>query len=119
MRVLGYYLSLRREENKKTTYPATFQRLYSSGTYANLNNIDNQLDNSPYYGMNLLTGEFADYRMTSAEYAAHVVDTYKALEDSIAQSNLSPLKKEMKLLALRQDAFSAMAQGNYLREHNY
>ena len=57
--------------------------------------------------------------MTSAEYAAHVVDTYKALEDSIAQSNLSPLKKEMKLLALRQDAFSAMAQGNYLREHNY
>ena len=119
MRVLGYYLSLRREEKKKTTYPATFQRLYSSGTYANLNNIDNQLDNSPYYGMNLLTGEFADYRMTSAEYAAHVVDTYKALEDSIAQSNLSPLKKEMKLLALRQDAFSAMAQGNYLREHNY
>ena len=119
MRVLGYYLSLRREEKKKTTYPATFQRLYSSGTYANLNNIDNQLDNSPYYGMNLLTGEFADYRMTSAEYAAHVVDTYKTLEDSIARSNLSPLKKEMKLLALRQDALSAMAQGNYLREHNY
>lgn len=25
----------------------------------------------------------------------------------------------MKLLALRQDALSAMAQGNYLREHNY
>ena len=25
----------------------------------------------------------------------------------------------MKLLALRQDAFSAMAQGDYLREHNY
>ena len=119
MRALGYYLSLRREEKKKTTYPAPFQRLYSSGTYANLNNIDNQLDNSPYYGMDLFTGEFADYRMTSAEYAAHVVDTYKTLEDSIARSNLSPLKKEMKLLALRQDALSAMAQGNYLREHNY
>ena len=69
--------------------------------------------------MDLFTGEFADYRMTSAEYAAHVVDTYKTLEDSIARSNLSPLKKEMKLLALRQDALSAMAQGNYLREHNY
>lgn len=119
MRTIGYYLSLRREEKKKITYPASFQRLYSSGTYANLNNIDNQLDNSPYYGMNLLTGEFADYRMTSAEYAAHVVDTYKALADSIARSNFSLLKKEMKLLALRQDAFSAMAQGDYLREHNY
>lgn len=115
----GYYLSLRREEKKKITYPAPFQRLYSSGTYANLNNVDNQLDNSPYYSMNSLTGEFADYHMTSAEYAAHVVDTYKALADSIARSNFSLLKKEMKLLALRQDAFSAMAQGDYLREHNY
>ena len=119
MHSIGYYLSLRREEKKKITYPAPFQRLYSSGTYANLNNVDNQLDNSPYYGMNSLTGEFADYHMTSAEYAAHVVDTYKALVDSIARSNFSLLKKEMKLLALRQDAFSAMAQGDYLREHNY
>lgn len=119
MHSIGYYLSLRREEKKKITYPAPFQRLYSSGTYANLNNVDNQLDNSPYYGMNSLTGEFADYHMTSAEYAAHVVDTYKALADSIARSNFPLLKKEMKLLALRQDAFSAMAQGDYLREHNY
>lgn len=119
MHSIGYYLSLRREEKKKITYPAPFQRLYSSGTYANLNNVGNQLDNSPYYSMNLLTGEFADYHMTSAEYAAHVVDTYKALADSIARSNFSLLKKEMKLLALRQDAFSAMAQGDYLREHNY
>ena len=61
--------------------------------------------------MDLYTGEFADYRMTSAEYAAHVVDTYKALADSIAQSNLSPLEKEVKQLSLRQEAFSAMAQG--------
>ena len=119
MHSIGYYLSLRREEKKKITYPAPFQRLYSSGTYANLNNVGNQLDNSPYYSMNSLTGEFADYHMTSAEYAAHVVDTYKALADSIARSNFSLLKKEMKLLALRQDAFSAMAQGDYLREHNY
>ncbi len=119
MHSIGYYLSLRREEKKKITYPAPFQRLYSSGTYANLNNVGNQLDNSPYYSMNSLTGEFADYHMTSTEYAAHVVDTYKALADSIARSNFSLLKKEMKLLALRQDAFSAMAQGDYLREHNY
>lgn len=119
MHSIGYYLSLRREEKKKITYPAPFQRLYSSGTYANLNNVGNQLDNSPYYSMNSLTGEFADYHMTSTKYAAHVVDTYKALADSIARSNFSLLKKEMKLLALRQDAFSAMAQGDYLREHNY
>lgn len=119
MHISGYYLLSRRKREEKCGKAAPFQGLYSSGTYANLNNVTNLWDDSPYLGMDLYTGEFADYRMTSAEYAAHVVDTYKALADSIARSSLSPLKKEMKQLALRQDALSAMARGNYLREHNY
>ena len=119
MHISGYYLLSHRKREEKCSKAAPFQRLYSSGTYANLNNVTNLLDDTPYLGMDLYTGEFADYRMTSAEYAAHVVDTYKALADSIAQSNLSPLEKEVKQLSLRQEAFSAMAQGDYLREHNY
>lgn len=119
MHISGYYLLSHRKREEKCGKAAPFQRLYSSGTYANLNNVTNLLDDTPYLGMDLYTGEFADYRMTSAEYAAHVVDTYKALVDSIARSNLSPLEKEVKQLSLRQEAFSAMAQGDYLREHNY
>lgn len=118
MRSRGYYKTKdHKADNAK--YPAPFQRLYTSGTYANLNNINNILYDRPSFGMNLYNGEFADYHMTSAEYAAHVVNTYKTLADSITRSTLSPLEKEHALLSLRQQALSAMDNGNYLREHNY
>lgn len=113
-RVLGYYRQKRRGQ-----YTVPFQRLYSNGTYANLNNATNYLNSNPHYGMDLFTGEFADHQMTSSEYAAHVTNTYKALTDSIEQSGLPPLKKELELLSLQQEALCAMAEGNYLREHNY
>lgn len=117
LRSIGYSRLLRNSTKKASLQP--FRQLYSSGTYANINNVCNILDNSPYYGMELLSGEFADYRMTSAEYSAHVVNTYKALADSIARSNLSPLMKKMETLALQRNALEAMASGNYIREHNY
>ncbi len=119
MRVGGYNLQKRRYLNDKVGQPAPFQRLYSNGTYANLNNATNYLNSNPHYGMDLFNGEFADHQMTSSEYAAHVTNTYKALTDSIEQSGLPPLKKELELLSLQQEALCAMAEGNYLREHNY
>lgn len=119
MRIEGYYIQKRRHLDGKVGQPAPFQRLYSNGTYANLNNATNHLGNHPYYGMNLFNGEFADYQMTSAEYAAHVTGTYKALADSIGQSSLPPLNKELALLSLQQEALYAMTEGNSLREHNY
>ena len=118
-RVRGYYLQNRRYRNGKTEQPAPFQRLYANGTYANLNNSTNRLSGNPNYGMELFNGEFADYRLTSAEYAAHVTGTYKALADSIGQSSLPPLQKELDLLSLQQEALYAMTDGNFLREHNY
>lgn len=69
--------------------------------------------------MELNSGNFADWRMTSAQYADHVIERYKALADSIAQSGLSPVEKEYATISLRQEACCAMADGNYLREHNY
>lgn len=111
-RVLGYYRQKRRGQ-----YTVPFQRLYSNGTYANLNNATNYLNSNPHYGMDMY--KFADHQMTSSEYAAHVTNTYKALTDSIEQSGLPPLKKELELLSLQQEALCAMAEGNYLREHNY
>ncbi len=119
MRIEGYHLQKRRHLDGKVRQPAPFQRLYSNGTYANLNNAANHLGNHPYYGMNLFNGEFADYQITSAEYAAHVTGTYKALADSIGQSSLPPLNKELALLSLQQEALYAMTEGNSLREHNY
>lgn len=104
------------EEAAKRT---PFHRGYANGTYAGINHYMNTVEDQPYYGMNLFTGEFADYHMTSAQYAAHVTGRYKALADSIAQSNLSGLAKDVMMIKLRQNACIAMAQGNYLRVHNY
>ena len=120
MRYSGYQILQNRHENGVAGAPAPFRRAYVSGTYANLSNAENLLeDGTPYYGMDLFTGKFADYRMTSAEYAAHVAERYKALADSIGQSALPPLEKELSLLTLQEEAFYAMAEGDYLRDHNY
>lgn len=93
--------------------------MYTTGVYAGLNHILSNPESKPHYGMELHSGNFADWRMTSAQYAAHVTDRYKALADSIVQSGLTALEKEYATLSLRQQACQAMADGNYLRKHNY
>lgn len=95
----------------------SFQRLYTSGKYAGLNKFINRQDYRPCYSLNLLTGDFADYRMTSEEYADHVINTYKSLADSVSRNCRSQLDKEYQTLRLRQEACIAMAQD--FREHNY
>lgn len=94
-----------------------FQPMYTNGTYAGLNHYINKVDDRPYYGFDLYTGDFADYRMTSAEYADHVINTYKSLTDSVNSNSRSQLDKEYQTLRLRQSACVAMAKD--FREHNY
>ena len=69
--------------------------------------------------MNLHNGEFADYKMSAADYVTHVTNTYKALTDSIAADSIPPLAKEILQLGLKEEAVYAMMQGDYIREHNY
>lgn len=57
--------------------------------------------------------------MTAAEYTQHVVQLYQSLSDSIAQSDLPSVGKELALLKLKQEAVEAMAQGDALRTYNY
>lgn len=109
-----------RGEKKGLPEPAPFQRMYTTGHYAGLNHFINKSETKAYEGrMELYSGDFADYRMTSAQYAAHVMDQYKSIADSIAQSDASGLEKEYQTLTLRQRACEAMAGGDYIREHNY
>ena len=69
--------------------------------------------------MNLFSKESADYKMTAAEYTQHAVQLYQSLSDSIAQSDLPSVGKELALLKLKQEAVEAMAQGDALRTYNY
>lgn len=108
-----------RQERGKGEAPQTFQYLYTSGTYAGLTRYCNTRENRPYYGLELYSNTFADYRMTSAEYAAHLIRLYHTTADSIARGPLTTLGKEQALLRLQTETFCAALSGNYLREMNY
>ncbi len=113
------YLSNLRKRNGTTDAKeqASFQRMYTNGKYAGLNCLENKIDDSPYYGMELHNGEFADYHMTSSEYVDHVIKTYKSHVDSVNRYCNSTLEKEFQTISLKQQACIAMAED--LREHNY
>ena len=72
-------------------------RLYSTGTYADLNMLCDR-NECGRIALDKYTGEFADYRMTADEYTQMLVSKYKALSDSIARSGMSEMVKEMSLL---------------------
>ena len=117
MRNTGRRIMSRRAEKKGLPQPGDTPSCYATGSYASL--LSPSLSSDAYYGMDLYTGLFADYRMTAAEYARHVVDLYKSLADSISHSDLPAVDKELSLVNLRQEAVVAMAAGDDLREHNY
>lgn len=120
MRVFGYYKTYNRDTEENASKPGPLQRMYATGTYAGLNRFHNLMSaDHTFHGINLYSGEFADYKMSSAEYAAHVVDSYKTRADSIAQSDKSGLDKELNTLMLRQQVCLAMSRGNTIRAHNY
>ena len=111
----GYYIVERRGE-----YDGTFQAMYATGIYRDLSNLSaTDVLHKSYCFMQMYTGNFADYKMTSKEYADHVINVYQANADSIAQSDMPALAKELARLSLAQEALYAMSQGNYFREHNY
>ena len=94
----------------------------TNGTYAGLNAAANAFDScsaAAFVGLNRLTGEFADYRMTADEYVRMVCDKYRALSDSIARSGAPAAVRQLRLNDLRQETFAAFAEASLLLEHNY
>lgn len=73
------------QRRDKEREPAPGRRLYTTGTYADLNaQVDASGGSS--IRMNLYSGDFADYRMSADEYTQMVVSKYESLADSIAHS---------------------------------
>lgn len=119
MRLRGYYIMCDRYEHEKVAELKPFRRLYASGKFANLNNVENIIDESLYYKLYLSSGEFGDYRMTGKEYVDYVLRVYQDMADSIANSGLGKLKKELLQLRLKQDVVRAVVRGDWFRELNY
>lgn len=118
MRMSGWLLKATRVRDIAEV-PAFGRRIYASGEYMNLTNTFEAEQNDKYYGMNLYSGSFADYRMSADEYTDHVISRYRALTDSISASGLSPMMKEYWQTSLIQETVSAFGQGDFLRKHNY
>ena len=118
MRMSGWTLKASHIRDKAAV-PTFRQMIYVSGEYMNLTNTFEAEHNDKYYGMNLYSGSFADYRMSADEYTEHVISRYRALTDSISASGLSPMMKEYWQTSLKQETVSAFGQGDFLRKHNY
>ena len=118
MQMSGWNILARRAEKGKAPQPAPLQSLYvTDGTYANLTNANALCPER--IALDLHSHEAATYRMSSNEYAAFVAGQYRTLTDSIAQSDLSPLNKELFLLSLRQETLYALTAGDFVREYSY
>ena len=106
------------QRRDKEREPAPGRRLYTTGTYADLNaQVDASGGSS--IRMNLYSGDFADYRMSADEYTQMVVSKYESLADSIAHSPVSGMMKELSLLTLQQEALTAISMGGFFLAHNY
>ena len=106
------------QRRDKEREPAPGRRLYTTGTYADLNaQVDASGGSS--IRMNLYSGDFADYRMSADEYTQMVVSKYESLADSIARSPVSGMMKKLSLLTLQQEALTAISMGGFFLAHNY
>lgn len=121
IRSTGQRLVRRRAEKAGIKEIPALQALYTTGTYACLNNIVSEYSTSKIrsYDMDLYNGEFTDWKMSAEEYTGHVISRYRSLSDSIAESNAPSLLKDMQLITLKQEAITAAVNGDFFREHNY
>lgn len=118
MRVSGWRILYRRGMNGKSPKPDSFRTLYATGTYADLANTVIYGDQSGY-SMNIYSDSLADYRLKADEYTARMTEEYQSLSDSVAQSDMSPVLKELNQLTLKQQLVEALTQGDRIREINY
>lgn len=93
---------------------------YFKGHYAVLNTLDQEDYIGLKYGMNLHSGEFADYRMTADEYAAHVAKRYAEVKAGIeAYDGLPRMLRELHTIQLQLTAVEAIVNAGEVLTHNY
>ena len=92
-------------------------RALHNGAYSNFDRMRTQL--RKYHGLQLHTGTFADFHMTTDEYKNMVKSLYLANTDSIQASDAPLMQKEYEQLQLQNDVLEAMADYRYLLGHNY
>ncbi|MCM1452466.1 MAG: TlpA family protein disulfide reductase [Clostridium sp.] len=121
---LDYYVDMRRTgkiamEHRVEELKGADAFNAHNGRYANYDFVINEYKGGPYYGLQLYTGKFGDYRMSGEEYKNMVKGQYLAFADSIAALDIPDAAKEYKLLRLQDDVMEAMANYKILLGRNY
>lgn len=114
MRVLGE----RAMSHRKNSDTGRQMRLFTTGRYSDLNRMQEKYADDKY-GLELYTGEFADYHMTGDEYVNMVIGLYKANSDSIAAADYPEMVRELELVKLQSNVLEAVADGDHFLKHNY
>ena len=118
MRLNGWRILYRRGANGKGPKLDSFRTLYATGSYADLTNTAAYGEQSGF-SMNIFNDSLVDYRLKADEYTARMTAQYRIFSDSVEQSELSPILKELSQLTLKQQLVQALTLGNRLRELGY
>ncbi len=105
-------LNMHTRDSYTGDYRENYSPVYSDGLYPRLRSKA---------GMEIFSGEFADYHITGDQYTAHVLDIFKALNDSIdADANLSDAERRYnkvqrigELIYVTNNAKSILARNYY------
>jgi len=114
MRHTGVAAMRYRDADKRPEYTPS----YLKGVYGDMSRFVEQGPRE-YYGLDLYTGEFADFHLTNDEYFDMVMSRYNHNADSIAASDAPQMLKEYRLTGLQSEVMKAVALNRYFREHNY
>lgn len=92
-------------------FPKEYSPVYSDGLYPRLRRK---------IAMQLYSGDFGDYHWSGDEYTAYILDTYKALTDSIdSDVTLSEADRRYSKACLTGDLISATSDARSLLRRNY
>lgn len=96
---------------ENSEFPKDYVPAYSDGIYPTLKRG---------YGMNLYSGNFADYHWNGDQYTAFILDKYRALNDSIdANSSLSEADRRYGKACLTGELINAASDARSILESNY
>lgn len=106
--------------NRSPLHKGKACRSIHNGKYRDYDNLKERSNrDASYYGLDLRTGKFADYRMNGNEYKAMVKGKYDNLSASIASIDAPQAIKDLKMLTLQNEVLEAMSNYRYFLEHNY
>lgn len=95
------------------------QRNLHTGKYSDYDRAVAEAARLSGYRLQIYSGEFADYHMTGDEYKKMVKDRYKALSDSINNTDLPQEKKKYCMFQLQNDVLKAIVDHRSILERNF